>query len=61
MDTKILTDGNDINMIKKWISDKHVELKLLYRGSRDTFESSVFHSKCDEAKCTLSIIQEKDK
>lgn len=32
-------------------------LKLLYRASRDTFDSSVFHKKCDEKGQTLTIIK----
>ena len=36
------------------------DIKLLYRGSRDGFKSSVFHDKCDNQGHTLVIIESTD-
>lgn len=35
----------------------HQEFRLLYRASRDGFETSSFHSKCDQKSNTITIIQ----
>jgi len=43
-------------LLKKWISSGNVNFKLIYRASRDGFQASNFHSKCDTYKCTLSIV-----
>jgi hypothetical protein len=34
-----------------------VQLKLLYRGSRDGFNAASFHAKCDAANTTLTVIR----
>lgn len=35
----------------------HQNFQLLYRGSRDGFETSSFHSRCDNKSNTITIIQ----
>ena len=42
---------NNINENKKF------KPKLLYRGSKDGFQSKIFHSKCDNIKGTLILIE----
>jgi len=56
-DSKILKKQQHTALLKKWLSSegRHTKLKLLYRGSRDTFSASVFHEKCDAAPSTLTI------
>jgi len=49
--------GEQASMLKKWISNGTVRFKLIYRGTRDGFSASTFHSKCDKFKPTVSIIQ----
>jgi len=36
------------------------ELELLYRGSRDGFEASEFHTKCDDEGATVTVIKDSD-
>ena len=33
-------------------------MKLLYRGSRDSFLASAFHTKCDKVGPTLSLVRD---
>ncbi|UZO02471.1 uncharacterized protein OCT59_020951 [Rhizophagus irregularis] len=55
-------------LISKWIdkldiTDKPTsscEFKLILRGSRDGFESDIFHERCDNRSCTITIIKVKD-
>ena len=35
----------------------HQDLKLLYRGSRDGFRASNFHSQCDNQANTITVIE----
>ena len=49
------------NLISKWISEvkgleKH-RMHLIYRGSRDGFNSFDFHNKCDGSALTLTLIK----
>lgn len=37
-----------------------IELELIYRGSRDGFTSSSFHSKCDGVAKTITVIKSED-
>ena len=37
--------------------NKIIKTKLLYRGSRDGFEPRIFHSKCDNIKGTMILIE----
>ena len=57
IDTTILSNDkmkNDLVSLCK-LSGKH--LKLLYRASRDGFQASAFHAKCDNLPKTLTIIK----
>ncbi|RGB24362.1 hypothetical protein C1646_773207 [Rhizophagus diaphanus] len=54
-------------LISKWIdklditdkSTSSYEFKLILRGSRDGFESDIFHEICDNRSCTITIIKVK--
>jgi len=61
MDTKILSNLGEITMLKKWISNGNVELKLLWRGTRDGFSAAKFHSLCDNVSCHLTLAVDSDK
>eukprot|EP01022_Parablepharisma_sp_SALTPOND_P012382 TRINITY_DN1589_c0_g1_i1.p1 TRINITY_DN1589_c0_g1~~TRINITY_DN1589_c0_g1_i1.p1 ORF type:complete len:596 (-),score=52.56 TRINITY_DN1589_c0_g1_i1:302-2089(-) len=55
----LLLDINELKMLRTWINSKtpeSVKLELLYRGSRDGFRASVFHSKCNNMGPTISVI-----
>ena len=41
--------------LETWLPGKR--LHLLYRGSRDGFEASTFHEKCDNQGSTLTLVQ----
>jgi len=56
IDSKLIK-GEQASLLKKWISNGTVRFKLIYRGTRDGFSASTFHSKCDKFKPTVSIIQ----
>jgi hypothetical protein len=49
-----LLSGQQKKQIMKWT--KKGNWKLLYRGSRDGFEASSFHEKCDKKGETVVII-----
>jgi hypothetical protein len=60
MDSKIISNYSDVNMIRKWISDGTVKFKLLYRGTRDGFSSDAFQKKVKSIKPTLTLIKSAD-
>jgi hypothetical protein len=51
---------NDKPFIAKWIlngrTGKTIELELLYKGKRDGFKASEFHSRCDTRYPTITFI-----
>jgi len=59
MDSKLIKKQEDFNLLKKWLApnNQHVNLKLLYRGSRDGMSSQAFHKKCDNHAETLTIVK----
>ncbi|UZO02473.1 uncharacterized protein OCT59_020953 [Rhizophagus irregularis] len=67
INSKIITFQH-AELISKWISKLDIitgkstslyEFKLILRGSRDGFESDVFHEICDDRSCTITIIKVK--
>ena len=49
---------NELKNIYNITNDNKIfKAKLLYRGSRDGFESQIFHSKCDYIKGTLILVE----
>ena len=55
MDSKIIK-GDQVRLLKKWISNGLVKFKLLFRGSRDGFAASAFHQKVGSIKPTIVIV-----
>jgi len=55
IDTSII-NNSDYGLLCGWLGKK-VYLKLLYRGSRDGFESQIFHSKCDNQGPTIVVLR----
>jgi hypothetical protein len=58
-ESKILKNPQTKGLLSKWIGKGMVKLSLLYRGSRDGFNSNAFHSKVQLKKPTISIIKTK--
>ena len=61
INSKIIKD-NTLDFVIDKIRQKNeinnfLELKLLYRGSENNFETEPFHSKCDKIKGTLTLIK----
>jgi hypothetical protein len=60
IDSVIINNKEDIKVLRGWIEkQRDYTFELLYRGSKDGFSPSVFHSKVDHRKYTLSLIQSK--
>ena len=58
MDSKILTNASEFQMVKNWVVSKgSIKFKLLVRGTRDGFEAATFHKKCDNKKNTLVLVK----
>ena len=59
IDSKIITNFSQINLIKSGIKNANnkVIFKLLFRGTRDGQKVADFHKYCDGIPNTLSIIQ----
>jgi hypothetical protein len=55
IDSLILKTQADIDFVKAEIFKNEKE-SLIYRGSRDGFEASDFHQKCDEIQNTITLI-----
>jgi len=55
--SKILTSQEQISLLKKWLKKDVLNLKLLYRASKDGFTGNAFHSKCDGKSETISLIK----
>jgi len=43
--------------LKKWLKKEVLNLKLLYRATRDGFTGAAFHSKCDGKAETISVVK----
>ena len=55
-DDSTIISRNEYDMISDWISpNKKIEVKLLYRASRDGDKAEDFHSKCDNKGSTFCI------
>jgi hypothetical protein len=46
------------SVLKRWVGSPPTHWRLLYRGSRDGFGASVFHSRCNGVANTVTIIQD---
>lgn len=54
----VLLDEKDRELIENWIDpSQHIKMKLLYKASQDSDQSSVFHSKCDGIAPTLTLVK----
>ena len=68
----LISQGSEINsnilskhqssQIESWLLEDGVSLFLdiLYLGSRDGWEPSYFHAKCDNKGATIAVIQSSD-
>ncbi|CDW83643.1 tldc domain-containing protein [Stylonychia lemnae] len=56
-------ENSELKLLKDWIAGgAELQFELLYRGTRDGFTSSIFHSRCDQQAPTLTFIaSDKDK
>ncbi len=55
----ILTNEKSLDLVKL-IGLNNTHVKLVYQASRDGFDPSIFHSKCDDVSATLTIIKSKN-
>ncbi len=58
--SEILSYSNRIKLLKLCNFEKEIKWKLLYRASRDGFQSKNFHDKCDGKVKTLTVIKSKE-
>jgi len=55
--SKILTTPEQLSLLKKWTNKDSLNLKLLYRGTKDGFTGQAFHSKCDGKNETITLVK----
>ena len=64
LDSKLITDINQIELIKTGIKNfdktKELQLKLLFRASRDGDNNKSYHKLCDGISPTVNIIKSKN-
>ena len=66
LDSKLITNINQIELIKTGIKDKdfdktkELQLKLLFRASRDGDNNKAYHDLCDGIAPTINIIKSKN-
>ena len=55
----IIHDANELELITKKINklNKKLTLNLLYKASADSDKAVAFHSKCDDAKSTIVLVE----
>ena len=62
-DSSIITTIDPVKQLHAWVKEvdsKDQKFKLLWKGSRDGFAASKFHSNCDGKGPTLTVIQSTD-
>ena len=52
----ILTDEQGLNLVNL-IGLNTTKIQLIYQSSRDGFDASIFHAKCDGVPATLTVIK----
>ena len=57
LESEILTNVEHQGVLKAWLSPLQRKWRLLFRASRDGFESETFHSKCDNLGPTVTIVK----
>ena len=57
LESEILTNEEHKRVLKDWLSSLQGKWRLLFRASRDGFESETFHSKCDDLGPTITIVK----
>jgi hypothetical protein len=64
LDSKLVTDINQIELIKTGIKNfdntKELQLKLLFRASRDGDNNKAYHDLCDGNAPTINVIKSKN-
>ena len=58
-DSAILQDAAHVQALQRWLREDGVEgqMELLYRASRDGWDSTQFHAHCDAQGPTVTVIQ----
>ena len=57
LESEILTNEEHQRVLKAWLSPLQGKWLLLFRASRDGFESETFHSKCDNLGPTVTVVK----
>ena len=64
LNSKILSDEQKQIIVNTWLKERltrrHTTFVLLYRASRDGWDSSYFHSICDNKGPTLTVVRSED-
>ncbi|KAL9178344.1 hypothetical protein ACHAXT_001772 [Thalassiosira profunda] len=62
LESNIITTAKELKCLHNWLEEDGSEgqLELLYRGSRDGFAGTAFHSKCNDRGSTLTVIETTD-
>jgi len=55
----IVKSNDELDLMKEWLNKSYIVSELLYRGTKDGFSASVFHSKCDGKGATIILIKSK--
>jgi len=55
IDESTIIEREHQELLQEWLPSKTNELTLLYRATRDGFNASSFHDKCDGKGSTLTI------
>ena len=52
------SNGSWQNILNQWLGDKKKEVELLFRASRDGFNSETFHNLCDNKGPTITLVRD---
>jgi len=55
----LIKNQDEILLLREWLKSEYIVTELIFRGSKDGFTSSAFHSKCDGKGATLILIKSK--
>ena len=58
--SSLVTDKEEVNLLKEYLNSTFIITELLYVGTRDGFSSSNFHSKIDNKGAVIILIKSKD-
>jgi len=60
IDSVILKDKSEGNLLRDWIGNAKAKFTLLYRATKNGFEGSAFHDRVENKAPTLVLIKSQD-